>query len=315
MANGYLIRNGTGMTNVSFVANPTVGSRIWVSSKQYTTIAYGNTYNAAYRYGNGIGDIRYQNYSIAAPGSRTFTSSGTFTVPNGVTQIRIFCVGGGGGGGHSGTYVRDEPFKQCASSAGGGGGGGAYTTSTTLAVSPGQQISITIGAGGSVGSYERTTDSGQTTASWRKVVGFAGTSGGTTKCGSVSAAGGNGGGGGTPGTGPSSSNLTSGTGGYGGSGYANGGKGGDPATLSSQNSGGDGGAGVTYNNSVYSGGGAGAEGGWEPNDGDSDPAYYGEPGTPGGAGGVSGEDATANTGGGGGANGNGGSGICIISWG
>ena len=74
MANGYLIRNGTGMTNVSFVANPTVGSRIWISSKQYTTIAYGNTYSIAYRYGNGMGDIEYRSFSIAAPGSKTFTS-------------------------------------------------------------------------------------------------------------------------------------------------------------------------------------------------------------------------------------------------
>ena len=51
----------------------------------------------------------------AAAGSKTFTSSGTFTVPAGVTSIDIFCVGGGGSSG----YVYGSSSNKCY--AGGGG--------------------------------------------------------------------------------------------------------------------------------------------------------------------------------------------------
>ncbi len=66
--------------------------------------------------------------------SQTFTNNGTFTVPAGVTSIQVEAVGGGGGGG---TDSAQEP----------GGGGGAYARSF-VAVSPSQQHSVTIGAGG-----------------------------------------------------------------------------------------------------------------------------------------------------------------------
>jgi RHS repeat-associated protein len=36
---------------------------------------------------------------------RTFTSSGSFTVPNGATSFNVLVVGGGGAGGYSGTYL------------------------------------------------------------------------------------------------------------------------------------------------------------------------------------------------------------------
>lgn len=356
MANGYLIRNGAGMTNVSFVANPTVGSRIWISSKQYTTIAYGNTYNAAYRYGTGIGDIRYQNYSIAAPGSKTFTSSGTFTVPNGVTQIRVLCVGGGGGGGatahaqarsrHGDSWIdTNEGFVD----GGGGGGGGGYVTNTTMNVTPGQQISVTIGAGGTgpqmTDYYYYPYENDFRYSEWER--GTAGGNGGTTSCGSVTAAGGRGGGAGTGPESPAGVNVWSSTGGAGGAGYGNGGRGGnsgqsdDTATANTNRNGGNGGDGYNYNGTTYSGGGAGASGGYQ-NFGFETSYHAGKSGSPGGRGSVIGESAAANTGGGMGATGlhydrytviseqgtvetgrtrvsqvttTGGSGICIISWG
>ena len=51
-------------------------------------------------------------------GQQTFTSSGTFTVPAGVTSIDVFCVGGGGGG-TGGNASSQSNFH------GGGGGAGA----------------------------------------------------------------------------------------------------------------------------------------------------------------------------------------------
>lgn len=66
------------------------------------------------------------------PGSTTFNSSGFFTVPQGVTELRVLVVGGGGGGanGHQ------------------GGGGSGYVRTGVIQVTPGQQIPVAVGAGG-----------------------------------------------------------------------------------------------------------------------------------------------------------------------
>lgn len=65
--------------------------------------------------------------------TQPFTSSQTWTVPAGVTQITIHGIGGGGGGGNA-HY-----------GAAGGGGGGAYDENT-ISVTPGQVLYITVGA-------------------------------------------------------------------------------------------------------------------------------------------------------------------------
>ncbi|HNJ89535.1 MAG TPA: hypothetical protein PLT99_08670, partial [Chitinophagales bacterium] len=69
---------------------------------------------------------------FAQSGSMEFTSSGTFTVPDGVTTIFIEVVGAGGSGGYNGT---------------GGGGGGGYA-SGNYSVTPGQVIAIAVGSPG-----------------------------------------------------------------------------------------------------------------------------------------------------------------------
>lgn len=105
-------------------------------------------YFRAYTYAvkNNAEWIHGTTYTATATTARsqyTFTSSGTFTVPTGVSKIDIFCVGGGGGGAGyasgSGTNAHN----------GGGGGGGGYTaTKSNYSVSSGQQFTVTIGAGG-----------------------------------------------------------------------------------------------------------------------------------------------------------------------
>ncbi len=119
---------------------------------------------------------------VASPGSgsQTFTSSGTFTVRSGVTRllVEMWGSGGGGGGGTPSTYY------------GGGGGGGAYILAL-VDVSPLSSIPVTIGVGGAGGA--------QATA---------GSPGGSTIFGTLSAGGGQGG---QPQTG--SSNGASGAGG------------------------------------------------------------------------------------------------------
>lgn len=80
----------------------------------------------------------------AAPahGSQAFTSGGTFTVPTGVTLIFILCVGGGGGGGRG----WDTSYP-------GGGGASGYYGIKIVAVTPGTQYAVTVGAAGAGASY------------------------------------------------------------------------------------------------------------------------------------------------------------------
>ena len=71
--------------------------------------------------------------TILAPQSTSFTSSGTFSVPTGVTAVDVLVVGGGGGGG---------------SDNGGGGGGGGLIYRPGFTVTPGGTITVTVGDGG-----------------------------------------------------------------------------------------------------------------------------------------------------------------------
>lgn len=74
------------------------------------------------------------------PQSYIWTSNTTFVVPNGVSHLEVWTqAGGGAGGGRSSASTASV-------SGGGGGGGGNHVIITT--VSPGQSISVVVGAGG-----------------------------------------------------------------------------------------------------------------------------------------------------------------------
>jgi hypothetical protein len=176
--------------------------------------------------------------TLSAQITQTFTSSGTFKVPAGVTSITVECWGAGGAGGGS-TENRDG---------GSGGGGGGYCTNT-FTVSPGQSITVTVGVGGS-GSYgdgadgsassflSLTANGGAGGGANEGAVGSGGTAtgGSTNTNGSDGAVGGNSGGdggdganGGTGGVGNTDDNGGNGTipGGGGGGGEDSGGRWGD----------------------------------------------------------------------------------------
>lgn len=111
----------------------------------------------------GSGDIAIQ----PIPSTVVLITSGTsWTVPAGVTRIRVRLVGGGGGG-----YSTGSNSNTIYASAAGGG----YCESI-MTVTPGNTISLSIGAGG-VGSTANTGGSGMT-------------AGGTTTFGALSATGG-----------------------------------------------------------------------------------------------------------------------------
>src|SRR5690606_4049120 len=79
-----------------------------------------------------------------------FSSSGTYTVPDGVSSITVECWGAGGGGGTSGGGGKR-----------GGGGGGAYARSV-LNVSPESMFDYVIGSGGTAGNAGTSTTFGGT---------------------------------------------------------------------------------------------------------------------------------------------------------
>jgi len=149
-----------------------------------------------------------------------------WTVPAGVTSIKVEVWGGGGAGGGSWGSQGN----------GGGGGGGAYHYNT-LAVLPGQIYTITIGAGGSGGgnadggngnpttvtglggSVTANGGSGGKTGTYANGVGGSGGTGGTFNGGTGGTASGNGAGGGggagNNGNGGNGGNASTGSGGLG----------------------------------------------------------------------------------------------------
>jgi hypothetical protein len=200
-------------------------------------------------------------------GSNSYSTAGTFNfvVPTGITSVNVKTWGAGGGGGAAGS-----------SGNGGNGGGGGYINST-LTVTPGETLTITIGGGGGGGTSHSGGNGGGGG-------GYSSISRSTTKL--VIAAGGAGGGGG----GGQNSFWENG-----GAGGAGGGTSGSDGTASS-NAGGGGGA-------TQSAGGSAGTGG--ENDGSAGSSLTGGAGGDGrssqGADGSSG-DGGSNGGGSGGSN-------------
>ncbi|RTY90243.1 GEVED domain-containing protein [Flavobacterium sp. GT3R68] len=200
----------------------------------------------------------FGNYSSAQ--TSTYTSSGTWVCPAGVTAIQVEAYGPGGGGGAGGSTN---------GYGGGGGGGGAYTKNTSVTVIPGTTYTITLGTPGAGGNPANGGNATATTATF----------GATT----VTANGGFGGlsytNGRTGGAGGSGGTFAGGTGGTGTAGSGSGGGGGAAGTTSNGGNGavptaglkgtggtiaGNGGAGTTANSAggssglIYGGGGAGS---------------------------------------------------------
>lgn len=203
-------------------------------------------------------------FSIAAFSQITspqiFTTSGPFTVPPGVTTIKVEAWGGGAAG-------NDAANR--------GGGGGAFAGINAITVIPGATYTVTVGQGGTAPG-----GNGQASSFGTLVVaaGASGESGGTVTAstGTIKYAGGNGG-------------TSSGNGGAGGGGSAGaGGVGGVGGNTSSNSDGAAGIAGVAGSGTPGVAGGQGGNG----------TSGTGSPGTPrGGGGGEGGKNGSNGTGG------------------
>ena len=199
--------------------------------------------------------------------SQTFTTSGSFTVPAGVTSITIQCWGAGGGG----STITSNGAR------GGGGGGGAYASSV-YTVTPGNTYNLTVGTGGAANSSGGNTffntswviaEGGHGGTSNSTIAGAGGTvasslgttryAGGAGAAGGGTNSGGGGGGAGSTGPGGSATGATAGTGtslngGNGGTGVSGGSNGNVGNTY------GGGGSGAVTNSGTDRTGGSGANG-------------------------------------------------------
>lgn len=274
-----------GNTQYGFTQSISSGTIYWTRFN-YLTVN-GTTYYSAY-------DSRARAYNtyVNCAGTVSFTSgASTWTVPTGVRYLTVGVVGGGGSGGaSSNTYYRAN-----------GGGGGGYVNSAGFNVTPGQVASYNVGSGGAAvaNTYadrtNRNGNAGGTTVFSinGSSVSASGGAGGGHGGGSQMPYGGNGGAGGGAG-GSSTGGAESGA--SGGNGGSNGGNGGSVTYGSTAQGGtGAGQAAVTFNGTIYSGGGGGGRGGY---------GSAGSGGSPaGGSGGAPGSIATSGSNGSGGGGG------------
>ena len=249
--------------------------------------------------------------TILAPTVQTFTASGTFAVPSGVSTVQLLVVAGGGGGGGI------TPGGGANGYFNGGGGAGGLNFHPAYPVTPGGTVSVTVGNGGNGPGSTGQGQDGQNSVFG--TVTAQGGGGGGEQGANGRNGGSGGGGGGNTGAGQGGQGVCqTGTGPSGGAtGYGNGG--GQGATGGA-GAGGGGGAGGPGGNSGSANGGAGRS--YTIADGTTPIGYAG-----GGTGGDHG-GATSTAGGGdrscgaankgGGAGGNkdaaGGKGVVIVRW-
>ena len=92
-------------------------------------------------------------------GVQNYSASGVFTVPTGISQVEVEVWGGGSGS-----------FASIAGAPSGGGAGGGYAKKRVTGLTPGQQIPVTLGAGGSAGTVGGVAPTGGGTSSFGSYV-------------------------------------------------------------------------------------------------------------------------------------------------
>jgi len=136
-----------GISELSYLDGVTSAIQTQLDAKQATLVGGTNikTINGISPLGSGDIAIQSDSVSTIFANSQTFTASGTFTVPAGVTQLMVFIASGGGGGGGG------KAFNSSTSASGGGGGASAFFPPMLVAVTALSNIPVVIGTGGAGG--------------------------------------------------------------------------------------------------------------------------------------------------------------------
>jgi len=210
-----------------------------------TTLSAGQSASYIYR-ASSTAWFPFTNVSTAAsaspyvgPSTTTFTTTGsgqTFTIPTGITRVKVTVVAGGGAGG-------TQTLVGCSlTNVGSGGGAGGAAIKWLTGLTPGNTLTVTVGAAGGASSVASGTQTITTISATAGSAGTNGSVGGTSYL-----SGGNGG------VGSSGDlNINGGAGGYGA-----------PTTGGGQGNGGSsilGGGGRGATATVYGTGGAGVSG-------------------------------------------------------
>jgi hypothetical protein len=103
---------------------------------------------AAFRFNDGFWSLAEYGSKRDKLVSQTFTANGTFTVPDGVTEVAVYGVGAGGGGGGGG----GGETTTSGGGGGGGGGGGKLGVQQFTGLTPGAGLAVVVGTAGAAGS-------------------------------------------------------------------------------------------------------------------------------------------------------------------
>jgi hypothetical protein len=121
---------------------------IWKSAKQIYLNIGGGTNWVPLRKGYITQGSTRQLFYPESSSPTVYTIAGTYSyvVPLGITSVNASVTGGGGGGGGGGYGTGGEQ-----SGSGGGGGSGYTTTGSSIAVTPGETLTVVVGVGGLAG--------------------------------------------------------------------------------------------------------------------------------------------------------------------
>ena len=131
----FELQSGTIPPGLSLTNTAADGGTAIISGTASAVVAT-TVYNFTLRAIDAASNTTSRAFSITVnnePVSESFTSSGTFSVPSGITAVDVLVVGGGGGGG---------------ADHGGGGGAGGLIFFPEYPVTPGGTVSVTVGCGG-----------------------------------------------------------------------------------------------------------------------------------------------------------------------
>ena len=136
----FELQSGTLPPGLSLTNEGTEGGTARISGTLTTDRSSSVTSNFVLRAVDAASNTTSRAFSITElpTGRQSFTSSGTFSVPTGITAVDVLVVGGGGGSGRRG----------------GGGGAGGLIFRPGFPVTPGGTVTVTVGCGGSPASTQ-----------------------------------------------------------------------------------------------------------------------------------------------------------------